>query len=87
MEVDSNPPDPQRVEELWFEEGSLVIRAQTTLFRIPRAILAARSPIFADMLSIPQPSDSEKLDGCPVVEIPDSAADATVFLKAIFDSS
>ncbi|KAJ7710530.1 hypothetical protein B0H17DRAFT_1190251 [Mycena rosella] len=39
------------------------------------------------MLSCPQPPDSETLDGCSVVEIPDAAADVTVFLKAIFDSS
>ncbi|KAJ7688022.1 hypothetical protein B0H17DRAFT_1012810 [Mycena rosella] len=87
MEVNPGAAEPRRVEELWFEEGGLIIRAQACLFRVPRGILAARSPIFADMLSCPQPPDSEALDGCPVVEIPDAAADVTVFLKAIFDSS
>ncbi|KAJ7793712.1 hypothetical protein B0H14DRAFT_3889153 [Mycena olivaceomarginata] len=31
------------------------------------AFLAARSPVFRDMLAFPQPPDSELIDGCPVV--------------------
>ncbi|KAJ6483931.1 hypothetical protein C8R45DRAFT_1099103 [Mycena sanguinolenta] len=39
------------------------------------------------MLSFPQPADSELVDGCPIVRLPDSEPDVTVFLRAIFDSS
>ncbi|KAJ6630402.1 hypothetical protein B0H10DRAFT_1939161 [Mycena sp. CBHHK59/15] len=86
--VDAGQPTtaPQRVEDLWFDDGSLVIQAEQSLFRVYRAVLALRSPVFKDMLSFPQPPDAELIEGCPVVHLPDTAADVTVFLKAIFDS-
>ncbi|KAJ7159360.1 hypothetical protein C8R43DRAFT_1178299 [Mycena crocata] len=77
----------QRVDNLWFDETLIVIRAQKSLFRVSRNTLALQSPIFADMLRVPQPSDAEMMDGIPVVEIQDTAEDATVFFRAIFDSS
>ncbi|KAJ6623706.1 hypothetical protein B0H10DRAFT_1873027 [Mycena sp. CBHHK59/15] len=76
-----------RVQELWFNDGNLVVQAENHLYRVTKGILAARSPIFSDMLSFPQPPDSDLVDGCPAVRLPDSAGDVTVFLKAIFDSS
>ncbi|KAJ7490870.1 hypothetical protein FB451DRAFT_1221294 [Mycena latifolia] len=36
------------------------------------------------MLSFPQPPDSEVVDGCPLVLLPDTAAEVIPFLKAIF---
>ncbi|KAJ7753416.1 hypothetical protein DFH07DRAFT_744469, partial [Mycena maculata] len=56
-------------------------------FRVYRGVLAARSPVFQDMLSFPQPADSDIVEGCPLVHLPDSAADVSVFLRAIFDSA
>ncbi|KAJ7500467.1 hypothetical protein B0H11DRAFT_782997 [Mycena galericulata] len=79
--------NPVRIEELWFPDGSLVFQAENALFRVSGGILAARSPVFKDMLAFPQPPDAEAIDGCPVVRLHDSAADVTCFLKAIFDSS
>ncbi|KAF7341208.1 TY3B-TY3B protein [Mycena venus] len=35
---------------------------------------------------MPQPSDGETVDGCPVVCLPDDPIDTTAFLRAIFDS-
>jgi hypothetical protein len=78
---------PTRVEELWFSDGGLVVQAEQSLYRVSGAILAARSPVFKDMLSFTQPPDAETIDGCPVVRLPDSAADVTCFFKAIFDFS
>ncbi|KAJ6455897.1 hypothetical protein C8R47DRAFT_996596, partial [Mycena vitilis] len=57
------------------------------LFRLSRGVLAIQSPIFADLFRLPQPPDTETMDGCAMVNIPDSAKDATVFFRAIFDSS
>ncbi|KAJ7671264.1 hypothetical protein DFH06DRAFT_1468045 [Mycena polygramma] len=86
MDVDNDMP--VRVEELWFPDGSLVIQAQASLFRIYYAVLAARSDVFKDMLALPQPADGEEtIEGCPVVRLPDAAEDVTCFLRAIFDSS
>ncbi|KAJ7490875.1 hypothetical protein FB451DRAFT_1221307 [Mycena latifolia] len=84
---DTEPSQVRRVQELWFEDGNLIIQAGTSQFRVYRGVFAARSPVFHDMLSFPQPPDSELIEGCPVVHLHDSAAEVTVFLKAIFDSS
>ncbi|KAF8198757.1 hypothetical protein K438DRAFT_1966720 [Mycena galopus ATCC 62051] len=75
-----------KVENLWFKDCGLVIRASNVVFRLSGEILAAKSPIFRDMLQIPQPSDGETIEGCPVVCLPDDPTDTTAFLRAIFDS-
>ncbi|KAJ6509142.1 hypothetical protein C8R47DRAFT_10947 [Mycena vitilis] len=82
MDVDAQR---QRVQELWFEDGNLVIQAGNSLYRVFRGILAARSPVFADMHSLPQPIDSELVEGCPVVHLHDAPTEVTAFLKAIFE--
>ncbi|KAJ6577802.1 hypothetical protein B0H19DRAFT_985414 [Mycena capillaripes] len=84
MDIDDTPT---RVEDLWFSDGSLVIQAEQSLYRVYRAVLGARSTVFNDMQSFPQPEDGETIEGCPVVKLPDAAADVTCFLRAIFDSS
>ncbi|KAJ7825280.1 hypothetical protein B0H14DRAFT_2369046 [Mycena olivaceomarginata] len=84
MDADNTPT---RVEELWFSDSGLVVQAEQSLFRVSGAVLAARSPIFKDMLSFTQPPDAETIDGCPVVKLPDLATDITCFFRAIFDSS
>ncbi|KAJ7612183.1 hypothetical protein FB45DRAFT_843484 [Roridomyces roridus] len=75
------------VEGLWFSDGTVVIRAENSIFRVYAALLAARSTVFQDMMGFPQPADVETLEGCPVVQLQDSAVDVTSFFKAIFDSS
>ncbi|KAJ7729781.1 hypothetical protein B0H16DRAFT_1586361 [Mycena metata] len=79
------PNSPKRVEELWFEDGNIVLQAGDSQYRVYRGVLAARSPVFSDMLSFPQPPDSELVDGCPLVRLPDCDIEVTFFLKAIFD--
>ncbi|KAJ7110959.1 hypothetical protein C8R44DRAFT_799747 [Mycena epipterygia] len=76
----------RQVEQLWFKDCGLVIRAGDLVFRVSGEILAAKSPVFQDMLQIPQPSTGEIVDGCPVVHLPDDPTDTTAFLRAIFDS-
>ncbi|KAJ7689870.1 hypothetical protein B0H17DRAFT_1202107 [Mycena rosella] len=84
MEVDTEPSAPHRVEELWFEDGNLVIQVGNSQFHLYHGILAAHSPVFQDMLSFPQPSNSELVEGCPLVRIPDAEVEVSDFLKAIF---
>ncbi|KAJ6500867.1 hypothetical protein C8R45DRAFT_863706 [Mycena sanguinolenta] len=84
MDVDGTQT---RVEELWFSDGSLVVQAGQSLFRVYCAILATRSSVFKDMFTFAQPSGAETIDGCPVVRLSDSAEDVTCFFRAIFDSS
>ncbi|KAJ7142088.1 hypothetical protein C8R43DRAFT_1109255 [Mycena crocata] len=85
MDVDTTSNEPQRVQELWFQDGNLVIQAGKSLFRVYRGILATHSPVFEDMLSFPQPPDSELVDGCPLVRLPDASNEVAVFLKALLN--
>ncbi|KAJ7496159.1 hypothetical protein B0H11DRAFT_2189990, partial [Mycena galericulata] len=77
----------ERCTELWFSDCGLIIRAETMLFRLSGQMLSAHSPVFADMLAFPQPEedDSEQLEGCPVVSLPDSADHLRSFFRALFD--
>jgi hypothetical protein len=87
MIQDENVAALQHVEDLWFEDGNLILRAENSLFRIYSGFLAARSSVFRDMLAFPPPPEGNAMmDGCHIVTVYDSAKDMTVFLKAIIDS-
>ena len=70
VEGDEEPSTPvtyTREADLWYDDGDIVIQAETTQFRVSKGVLASFSDIFKDMFSIPQPpSDKEVVDGCPV---------------------
>ncbi|KAJ7678151.1 hypothetical protein DFH06DRAFT_567246 [Mycena polygramma] len=83
---ESQADSPTRVDHLWFYDHGLVIQAGNRLFRVSGATLAARSSVFRDMLSIPQPACQPLIDGCPIVLLHDSPVDAEYFLTAVFDS-
>ncbi|KAJ7181421.1 hypothetical protein C8R43DRAFT_869375 [Mycena crocata] len=84
-----NEEEVTRVEDLWFSQDALVIRAENRIFRVTKSILAARSLVFSDMVALPQPAGTlgEIFAGSPVVRLHDSAVAVEVFLRAIFDSS
>ncbi|KAK7018416.1 BTB domain-containing protein [Favolaschia claudopus] len=77
-----------RVEDLWFPTDIIVIRAESTIFRVFSGVLAAKSSVFRDMIAFPQPSeaDTENMDGHPVVRLHDKPEDVEVFLRALYDS-
>jgi hypothetical protein len=77
----------ERDSLLWFSDGSVVLRAEDTLFRVYSGILAQSSPVFKDMFAFPQPCDGsyETYEGCPLVYMPDPAGELQPFLKALHD--
>jgi hypothetical protein len=87
---DSDPHELTRVHDLWFSDGSLVVRAENSIFRVSGVVLAARSSVFQDMLSFPQPglgqTEVESIDGVPIVVLYDLAVEVEPFLRAIYDS-
>ncbi|KAJ6607578.1 hypothetical protein B0H10DRAFT_1817689, partial [Mycena sp. CBHHK59/15] len=80
--MDAEPTLDERSTDVWFEDGTVVLKAARTLFRVYRGILSAQSPIFHDTFSIPQPTTQEMYDGCPVVVLHDFPNDLRVFLAA-----
>lgn len=77
--------ESRKVSDLWFIDGTLVLLAGTSRFRVYGGLLAKSSPVFQDMLAFPHPSDVECIDGCPVVRLEDKEQDLRYFLKALFD--
>ncbi|KAI0259377.1 hypothetical protein BC834DRAFT_906593 [Gloeopeniophorella convolvens] len=79
--------------DLWFCDGSVVLQAECTLFRVHKSQLARRSIIFRDMFTLPQPTVTtahatlaeETYEDCPIVRLHDSAEDVANLLLALYD--
>jgi len=70
--------------EFWFKNGSVVVVAESTAFRIRPSILAQSSSVFSGLLTIPHPPNEEKIEDCPVVFLPDSADDIAELLSILY---
>ncbi|KAJ6631583.1 hypothetical protein B0H10DRAFT_1979452 [Mycena sp. CBHHK59/15] len=71
--------------DIWHKDGSIVLQAQNTQFRVHWGVLSLHSSFFRDMQDLPQPPDQSNVEGCPIVELPDSAEDVEHLLKALYN--
>ena len=75
----------RKSEVFWFEDGDIVLSVTEDAvehhFRVHRPILTIHSPVFRDMLSIPQPSGGDNL---PVPLKGDSVEDVTALLGRLY---
>jgi hypothetical protein len=63
-------PTTSPLEPFNLPDPNFIIRSSDNVdFRVHKPILAVASPFFKDLLSLPQPSDSESVDGLPVVQL------------------
>ncbi|KAJ7660355.1 hypothetical protein DFH06DRAFT_394263 [Mycena polygramma] len=85
LQSDSPPSTPPSISNLWFNDGTLVLQAGGSSFRVYGGMLGAYSPIFHAMLELPQPDGADSIHGCPVVRLDDSERDLRYFLRALFD--
>lgn len=74
-----------RSADLWFSDGSVILRAENTLFRVYSGLLAQHLPVFKDLFTLPQPLDDETFEGCPVVTLQDNAVELRELLKVVHD--
>ncbi|KAJ7287174.1 hypothetical protein C8J57DRAFT_1460590 [Mycena rebaudengoi] len=89
----STPPAKrQRTEDtlitrstIWYKDGSVVLQAQATQFRVHWGVLSKNSPFFRDLQDLPQPPDQDTIEGCPVIQIPDSSVDFEHLLETLYD--
>ena len=64
-----NPTTPP-LEPFRVLDANLVIRSSDLVdFRVHKGVLAMVSPLFKDTFSLPQPNDSEVVDGLPMIRI------------------
>jgi hypothetical protein len=88
----SPPAKRQRTEDasitrsnVWYKDGSVVLQAESTQFRVHWGVLSENSTFFRGLEDLPQPSDQPTVDGCPIVELPDAVIDVEYLLKALYD--
>ncbi|KAI0701050.1 hypothetical protein BC835DRAFT_295567 [Cytidiella melzeri] len=72
-------------KEVWYLDGSVVLRTGNTLYCVYSGILSQWSDVFKDMFSSAQPDLKDVYQGRPVVEVFDDPEDLVHFLKAIHD--
>ncbi|GJJ09972.1 hypothetical protein Clacol_004197 [Clathrus columnatus] len=82
MTQDNN--DWKRHPDLYLPDGTIVLLADTTVFRVYGGLLAKRSDVFQGLMESSQylPADGEVYDGCPLVQLQDDAKDVAHFLNA-----
>ncbi|KAH9932275.1 uncharacterized protein B0H18DRAFT_987382 [Fomitopsis serialis] len=80
---DRQSTDFKNDEEIWYEDGTVILVVRNIGFRVYRGLLAERAEIFRDLFSIPQPPDSQLVFGCPVVHLSDTAVAFKEFLNAL----
>lgn len=77
------PDELVRSSELWYDDGTVVMQAGRTLFRVYYGILQEQSQVFKHMFQNPQPTDAPLYDGVPLVQVEDSPSDLKLLLKIL----
>ena len=77
---------PTLVSDLWYDDGNIVLQAESSLFRVFLGVLAAHSPVFNDIQKLPRSQDQEMYGDCPLMVLHDKAEDLANFLRAIYNS-
>ncbi|KII87430.1 hypothetical protein PLICRDRAFT_112998 [Plicaturopsis crispa FD-325 SS-3] len=86
-ETDNSPSSSRiqkRSSDFWYHDGSVILEAESTQFRVHIGVLAEQSPVFKDMLQLSEPVTEGSVDACPVVHLSDSAMDLNHFLRAVY---
>ncbi|KAJ7707371.1 hypothetical protein B0H17DRAFT_1032527 [Mycena rosella] len=71
--------------EIWHPDGSVVLQAGNTQFRVHWSVLSLHSSFFRGMQGLPQPQDQPSVEGCPIVELSDSVEDVKHVLAALYN--
>ncbi|KAI0045979.1 hypothetical protein FA95DRAFT_72022 [Auriscalpium vulgare] len=97
QDASSAQPAITKSDVVWMPDGNLIIRtvevpqdsptASHTLYRVHKSVLALHCGVFAAMFDGDQAvfeAASERIEGMPVMELPDAAEDVKHFLDAIY---
>jgi hypothetical protein len=91
MEKKAPAPSFTNSPDVWYPDGSIVLIAEGTAFKVHTSVLAQNSEVFRDMRSIANaksddaqgPTDA-RYEGCPALPLQDAASDLVHFLKAMY---
>ncbi|KAF8170315.1 hypothetical protein K438DRAFT_1614267 [Mycena galopus ATCC 62051] len=76
---------PETRSDIWYKDGSVVLQAGNTQFRVHWGVLSQHSSFFRDLEGLPQPSDQSTIEGCPIVELHDAVEDVKCVLTTLYD--
>ena len=78
---------PQRSDEIWFDDGNVVVQAEQMVFKVYKGILCRESTLFEGMLALPIPfgDQSDYFDNCPLIKMSDRAEEIALFLSVMFN--
>jgi hypothetical protein len=84
-EPSSKNPEWTRHPDLYMDDGSVVLLAENTVFRVYLKWLGQKSEVFSNLASFDkvQPAHSEMYDGCPLIRVSDTAEDLACLLVAM----
>jgi BTB/POZ domain len=72
-------------EHLVVPDANLIILSSDIVYlRVHKPVLAMASPIFKDLLSLPQHSNNDIVDGLPVVRLPESSELLNCLLSSLY---
>ena len=74
-------------DDLWFEDGNVIIVAENVWYKLHRGILAKHSGVFRDMFQVADSSAGDSVQGCPTVSVTDDAQHMTLFLLLLYDAA
>lgn len=74
-----------RHDDLWFEDGTVVLVAGHCGFRVHKSILSRKSEIMKDLFTLAQPLDGETFETCPVVRLTDEPELVAAFLDLLYN--
>ncbi len=80
--MDSGPL--RRSGNFGWRGGDIVLKAESTLFRVTRGILVYHSPVLLQMIlqGSPDPTSETLISGCRVIKVDDSAVDWQHFFES-----
>ncbi|KAJ7657211.1 hypothetical protein DFH06DRAFT_990948, partial [Mycena polygramma] len=93
--TDANPPtkrpraefdSPISRSPVWYSDGSVVLQAETTQFRVHASILSAGSTVFKEKVAQAPEDATCQVESCPLVQLyEDKAQDVELVLLALYD--
>lgn len=73
-----------RHENLWFDDGSIVLAAHCMSFKVHQSVLGLHSSVFFELLDNLEPWEQRLDDGCPIVRVDDYGPDLAKLLLVLY---
>ena len=83
-EKNAEPVPVKRSEEVWLDDGNVILQAENVQFRVHRSVLSKHSPVFSGLFKVPHPPGEPNVDGIPIVVLHDSPEDLKHVLLALY---